>query len=343
MDFIRLINRVLIVGLGSIGKRHLRLARMLLPNADIRILRHQTNATKDSPENSNGCFYNIKEAADFSPQLAVIANPAPFHIDIANVLAEIGTHILIEKPLSTSLNGIKELIETCKKKNIVLLIGYNLRFSLSLKHFRGLLEKGIIGNVLSVRCEVGQYLPTWRPELDYRKSVSANRKLGGGVLFELSHEIDYLNWIFGNIEWTQAKLSHQSGLEIDVEDSAHIIFGFVPKTNDHQIIGTANLDFIRHDATRICIAIGENGSLRWNGLTGEVSIYEPRVKKWVDVYSHQDQRDDTYLAEWENFIACIIGNETPLVSGKDGLKVLQIIESIKLSTLSNGQKSMVSG
>ena len=175
-----MINRVLIVGLGSMGRRHLRLARGLMPNADIRVLRHQV--ASEVPEFSDGCFFGIEEAIAFAPQIAVIASPAPFHITIAQALAETGVHLLVEKPLSASLNGVSHLLETCKKKGTVLLCGYNLRFLPSLRRFRDLLFEGIIGKSLSVRCEIGQYLPSWRPECDYQQGVSGRRELGGGAL-----------------------------------------------------------------------------------------------------------------------------------------------------------------
>ena len=79
-----------------------------------------------------------------------------------------------------------------------------------------------------LRCEIGQYLPLWRPGSDYRLGVSANRALGGGVLLELSHELDYLRWIFGDVDWVQASLERQSALEIDVEDTAHLLLSFMP-------------------------------------------------------------------------------------------------------------------
>ena len=138
--------------------------------------------------------------------------------------------------------------------------GYNLRFSPSLMYFNELIKKNIVGQILSVRCEVGQYLPEWRPNKDYRKTVSANFHLGGGVLLELSHEIDYLRWIFGEVDWVRATLAQQSSLVFDVEDSAHLTLGFLPNENGRQLIGTLNLDFIRHDQTRACIAIGEKGA-----------------------------------------------------------------------------------
>ena len=330
-----LINRILIVGLGSIGKRHLRLARRILSNADIRVLRHQAGSAV--PDAANGCFSRIDEAIAFAPQIAVIASPAPFHIATAQALAEVGVHLLIEKPLSASLDGVTRLLETCHKQSTVLLTGYNLRFLPSLQRFRDLLSERVIGRVLSVRCEIGQYLPSWRPDSDYRQSVSARRDLGGGALLELSHELDYLRWIFGEVDWVKATLSRQSSLEIDVEDTAHLLLGFVSAADGHQLIATVNMDFVRHDTARLCTAIGENGSLRWNGLAGIVELHEAGAKEWRELYSHPHQRDDSYLAEWQNFIDCVNEHKTPLITGEDGLQVLQIIEAARVSSESGDQ------
>jgi predicted dehydrogenase len=323
------IDRALIVGLGSIGKRHLRLARELLPVADIRVLRHQP--TNEIPEFANGCFFAIEDALAFLPHIAVIASPAPFHLVTAQALAAAGVHLLIEKPLSTSLDGVTQLLETCKEHRTVLLTGYNLRFLPSLQRFRGLLGEDAIGKVLSVRCEIGQYLPSWRPESDYRHGVTAKKALGGGALLELSHEIDYLRWIFGEVEWVMSSLSRQSGLEMDVEDSVHLILGFTPQAEGPQIIGTLNLDLIRHDTTRSCVAIGEKGSLRWNGLTGQVMVYRAGEKGWCELFRYQHQRDESYQAEWQNFLACVSKSTVPLISGEDGLSVIQIIEAARRS------------
>ncbi len=329
------INRILIVGLGSIGKRHLRLARQLLPNADIKVFRHQ--ATNEVHEYSNGSFSSIEESIAFAPQIAVIASPAMFHIATAQALAEAGVHLLIEKPLSASLSGVTQLLETCRKQGVVLLTGYNLRFLQSLQRYRDLLGESVIGKVLSVRCEIGQYLPSWRPESDYRQCVSARHELGGGALLELSHELDYLRWIFGEVDWVKATLCRQSTLEIDVEDTAHLTLGFASALDGYQLIGAVNLDFIRHDTTRLCTAIGEKGSLRWNGLTGEVLFYGAGRKEWELMFSHQHQRDDSYMEEWKNFIECVNSLKIPLITGEDGLKVLQIIEAARHSEKSGGK------
>lgn len=324
-----LINRIVVVGFGSIGKRHLRLARKIFPSADIRVLKRTWSI--EVPENSNGCFFNIDEAIAFQPQIAVIANPAPFHVTSAQALANAGVHLLVEKPFSDSLDGVSKLLETCEDLGLILQVGYNLRFLPSLQYFRDMLKSGHIGKVFSFRCEVGQYLPSWRPEGDYRRSVSASSKLGGGALLELSHEIDYLRWIFGEIEWVNATLSKQSRLEIDVEDTAHLVLGFEKVGRNNNLVGVLNLDFIRHDTTRSCIAIGETGSLHWDGLTGRVSVYMAGGREWSEIFRHESLQDESYLAEWHSFISCVLDKKEPIVTGEDGAKVLKIIYTARVS------------
>ena len=91
-----MIERVLVVGLGSIGKRHLRILQDLMPIADIRVLRHRESS--DITDITNGCFSTIEEATAFLPQIAVVANPAPFHINIAMDLVSVGCHLLPSRP-----------------------------------------------------------------------------------------------------------------------------------------------------------------------------------------------------------------------------------------------------
>lgn len=332
------IDRVLIVGLGSIGRRHLRLARQLLPSADIRVLRHRPS--NELPEFADGCFSLLNEAIDFLPQLAVIASPASLHLPVAIALAKSGTNLLVEKPLASGLERVEELIACCQSKQVVLLTGYNLRFLPSLQKFRELLHANTIGRVLSVRCETGQYLPSWRPGIDYRQGVSAQRALGGGALLELSHELDYLRWIFGEVDWVMASLSKQSALELDVEDTAHLTMGFCGAKDANTLVGTLNLDFIRHDTKRLCTAIGEFGSLQWNGLTGAVELFEAGKSDWRELFRYQHQRDDSYLAEWKHMLTCIQTGKRPWIGGADGLQVLRIVDAARCSSAS-GAKTWV--
>jgi predicted dehydrogenase len=160
-----IIGRVLIVGLGSIGQRHLRLARMLLPQADIRVLRHQP--CKDLPEYANGCFFQLDDAIAFAPQLAVIASPATFHLSTAMALANVGTHLFVEMLLASELEDVVELIACYQSKHVVLLSDYKPRFLPLPQKFRMLVHPNAIASVRSVRCDIGHYLTTWWPGSNY--------------------------------------------------------------------------------------------------------------------------------------------------------------------------------
>jgi predicted dehydrogenase len=194
----------------------------------------------------------------------------------------------------------------------------------------------MIGQPLSVRCEIGQYLPSWRPGTDYRTGVSGRSDLGGGVLLELSHEIDYLRWIFGEVDWVSGWVGDVGDLDVDVEDTAHLILGFKSEGFSKPVIANLNLDFIRHDTTRICTVIGADGSLRWNGLTGVIDIYKPGSNGWDEYVVISHQCDDSYQAQWLDFLAAISGNKEPSVDCKVGLVVLKIVEAAKASARNNG-------
>ena len=331
-------SRILIVGLGSIGKRHKELVHQLFPNAAVEVLRLRE---KTIPVDSGSEFLTtIQDAKEFSPEIAVLCTPSTTHISLALDLAKGEAHLLIEKPISQSSKGVLELIEECAKKGIALMVGYNLRYLKSLQEFRRHVSEGLIGKPLSVRCEVGQHLPNWRPNEDYRKSVSARSELGGGVMLELSHEIDYLRWIFGEVDWVRATLLRQSELEIDVEDTVHLTIGFEKSIYGKQLIANLNMDFIRHDTTRSCTVIGDRGSLRWDGILGEVSVIQAGEQIWKTLFVNDNGIEETYILEWQEFIEAIKEKRSPAVTGEDGLRVVEIIEAARLSSKSGIQTAV---
>ena len=327
-----MIDRILIVGLGSIGKRHVRLLHEIDPKIEVIVLRHKERQESLAPGISQ-CVTSIDEALNYEPQAAILSNPASLHIDIAKKLVKKGVHLLIEKPISNSSVGVEELIELCKVNNTILMVGYNLRFLPSLLKFRSLLDNNICGRVCSVRTEVGQHLASWRPDSDYRQNVSANAALGGGVLLELSHEIDYLRWLFAEIDWVNAIQLKQSNLEIDVEDTAHIILGFDHDLGEVPIVATLNMDFIRHDSTRSCMVIGEKGTLRWNGVEGTVKYFEGGKSEWQLLFESPNERDQSFSSELKHFLNCIATGDAPYITGVDGYVVLKIIDAIRKSSL----------
>ncbi|WP_417464351.1 Gfo/Idh/MocA family protein [Kordiimonas sp.] len=328
-----MIDRLLVAGLGSIGKRHLRLLREALPEADIRVLRH-TASTDDIPF-ANGCFHRLQDAVDFAPQLAVISNPAPFHLETALSMAQVGAHLLVEKPLSNNAEGVSELLGLCADKSLILQVGYNLRFLETLQRFRTELRQGAIGEIFSVRHEMGQYLPDWRPGTDYRQGVSAKAALGGGVLLELSHELDMLRWVFGDISWVSAWTGQQGNLDIDVEDSAMLQLGL-----KGGLVAQVAMDFLRRDTMRFCTAIGADGSLRWDAISGSVTRYDPTTGAWQDLLLAKPDRDASYRAQIAALLDAIKSGtpDTVAATGADGFAVMKLIDAARHSAAQDSRR-----
>lgn len=334
-----MIRRALVAGLGSIGRRHLRLLRAALPEADIRVLR--LSGCDGVIEHADGCFSRLDEACAFAPELAVIASPAPFHIATATALADAGSHLLVEKPVSDGTAGVAELIALCAARGQVFQVGYNLRFLETLQCFRAEVAAGRIGTVQAVRCEIGQYLPDWRPEADYRATVSAQKALGGGVLLELSHELDLLRWVFGEVDWLSAWIGRQSALEIDVEDSAMLQIGFSSGS-----VAQLGMDFLRHDTTRTCTALGAEGSLRWDAVAGRVDHFDSEAGRWTQVMQVPPERDASYRAQIAALLAAIAegpgqaalptAQHQIAARGTDGLAVMLLVEAARRSDATQG-------
>jgi predicted dehydrogenase len=330
-----MISRALVAGLGSIGQRHLRLLRAALPDADIRVLRH--SGCDGAIEHADGCFSRLEDAQGFAPELAVIASPAPFHVATARALAEAGAHLLVEKPVSDGTAGVAELIALCADRGLVCQVGYNLRFLDTLQAFRAELAAGRIGAVQAVRCEIGQYLPGWRPGADYRTTVSAQRALGGGVILELSHELDMLRWIFGEVDWLSAWTGQQGALEIDVEDCVMIQMGFTGGP-----VAQLGMDFLRRDTTRTCTAIGETGSLRWDAVAGRVDHFDPGQGAWVEVTQVTPDRDACYRAQIAALLAAVAGRQGNIAAqGADGLAVMHLVEAVRRSDARQGLRVQI--
>jgi len=330
----RVIDTVLIVGLGSIGKRHVEIISRNFPKVNIVVFRHQL-CDQDQEESLpiNKCTSSLDEAIALNPKAAIISNPATKHIIVAKKLAAHGVDLMIEKPISDNSRDSLELINFCNQKNVLLTVAYNLRFLPSLTYFKQCIRSKIVGKVYSVRSEVGQYLPSWRPNTDYRSGVSARKAMGGGVLLELSHEIDYLQWVFGRANWVQAHTSKQSNLEIDVEDSASIIFGIGGDASvNTDLVASLNMDFIRHDTTRRCYAIGEKGTLMWDAISGEVKVFSQGQKSWEVLFQSLPERNYTYTQEIISFFESVKSRATPAVLAEDGAGVVRTIEAIKESS-----------
>lgn len=318
-------KRILIAGTGSMGQRHFNIARNLFPDAEI-LLYSNSGRSIDFAR----VLSSKTEIRKFHPEISVIANQASRHIEMASFLAGIGSHMLIEKPLASNLDQVQDLVDLNKLDNVKIGVGYNLRFLPSFKMFQSLLKKQVVGQILDVRIEVGQSLETWRPGRDYRETTSSRKIDGGGVLRELSHEIDYLIAFFGTPEWVFASLGKVSDLEIDVEDIAHLILGMKGGVGK-EFMATMHLDFIRQDKSRKCTVIGSNGTLEWNILNGSIIQHDSSFSKSELLTANKEILFDSYIAEWQDLLAAIKLDIEPTNTLQNSLRTMEVVMSCEKS------------
>lgn len=322
--------KYLVAGLGSIGRRHLTNIRKIDPDASVTVWHTHSGPGRAAvpDETVDAVVYSFDDAIRTGPDIALVTSPAPFHIPIACRLAEEGVDLFIEKPLSSDLSGIDTLHQIQRAKKTIIMVGYNLRFHRPFQVIRQALDNQAIGKVLSIRAEVGQYLPDWRPGADYRNAVSARKELGGGVVLELSHELDYARWLLGEITMVSAQVDRLGDLEIDCEDTADIILKF-----SCGAVGNIHLDMLQRFPTRNCRITGSEGTLLWDGTTDAVSQYSAKSKSWSLLYPPESSdRNDMYLAEIRHFLDCVKTRKEPAISIADGRRVVEIALAVLRSS-----------
>lgn len=319
------VDKVLLVGFGSIGKRHLSNIKKLQPQLKLAVLR-----SRCGEEPIVGCdvVSGLEAALAFQPKAAFICNPSSFHLSIATELAKVGVHLFIEKPLTNNSEGLEEFIRVVHSAKIRAMVGYNLRFSQSLCALKGLVQCREYGRALHVIAEVGQYLPDWRPENDYRTTVSARSKMGGGALLELSHELDYLSWIFGEPVKVSGQLLKVSDLEIDVED---LVLANICFEKAHQKINSSiHLDLLQRKPYRSCKVICEKATLVWDAIEDCVKVHQ---KEGVTtVFQGDKERNHTYEQELLQFMSCIETGSASPISVEEGQRVIRLVEALRVSS-----------
>lgn len=324
--------KVLIVGFGSIGQRHLANLRRIDATAQVTIWHQHTDArdVRETLQEVDRRVYRLEDALETRPDVALITGPASLHVKTGLDLAAHDIGLFIEKPISNELDGVDELLELCRERSLVLMLGYVFRFYRPLKVLRQALIEGKIGRPLILRAEVGQYLPDWRPGKDYHHCVSARQDLGGGAVLELSHELDYARWLLGEVKSVNAHLAQLGDLDIDVEDAAEIILQF-----NSRAIGSIHLDMIQRPATRMCRIIGTEGTLTWDGSSHRVQLFSVTSNRWEDLHpANTINQNKMYEDELRHFLDCFRGKAEPIVSGEDGKRALEIALAAKRSSQS---------
>ncbi|NTV29644.1 MAG: Gfo/Idh/MocA family oxidoreductase [Candidatus Omnitrophica bacterium] len=282
-------KKVMIVGLGSIGRRHARIFRDEL-GCEVAAMR--------SLGSGNGLgvteLRSWKEAGVFSPDVCVITNPTSQHVVTALKCAELGAHLFIEKPLSDGMSGIKQLKEVCRRKRLACYVAYPLRFHPVVLKARELLAKA---RPLYARAVCASFLPDWRPGRDAKSVYSARRKEGGGVILDLSHEFDYLAYLLGPVRKISGAKGRLADVTVDAEDYADASLVFADGTR-----ASVHLDYFSRTVQRDFHIDLEDGFIRGDLVANTLRcLRDKRERK----FSFKVERDDYFVAQARYFLGNI--------------------------------------
>lgn len=323
--------KFLIAGLGSIGRRHFR-NLVALGEKDIVLLRTRKATLSDDELAGYPVETDIQEAlAKHKPDAVIVANPTSMHLDVAIPAAEAGCSILLEKPVSHSLERLDVLQQAAQKSGSKILVGFQFRYHPTLNKARELIQQNTLGRILTVHAHWGEYLPQWHPWEDYRKSYAARADLGGGVIVTLTHPLDYLRYLIGDVEALWSFNGHISPLEMDVEDVAEIGLKFA-----NGAVGGVHVNYFQRPPVHHWEIVGTMGTLRWDNADGILHLYQmPAVfgsfsdnppAPVIESFSPPEgfERNQLFLAQTRHFIEIIRGEQEPICGIDDGIQALKL-------------------
>lgn len=310
-------QKVLIVGLGSIGQRHAK-ALISLGIQNIAALRTRKGA-KDIDSNLVDkivMFSTEEEAFNWQPTHVIISNPTSLHKHYIARCIEKNIRFFVEKPISDKFEDVLEYQNT---EIINGLVGYNLRFHGLFQYIKSAIDTAKFGKVITAQLHVGQYLPIWHPYEDYRKAYYAKKELGGGAIRTLSHEIDLAQYLFGHIETVYVKAQKLSNLETDVDDVVNMLCEseFCKQISIH-------INFLDPFIVRKGSIYFENGRMDYDFVNTEVKFLSYLNRKEELIYNTCEDFELQYKEQMEDFL--FEDRISRACTFEQGIKVMKIIQ-----------------
>lgn len=338
--------KVLIAGMGSIGQRHARNLRILLSDR-VEILAYRrrglpgviTERMTIEPGVTVEQQYGVRSFDDLDralaerPDAVFVCNPTSEHLPTALAAVRAGCHVFVEKPLSHRLDQVDELIELADRSRLVAAVGYQMRCHPALKRARELLAEGAIGGLLSVRAEMGEYLPDAHPYEDYRTSYAARADLGGGVILCFIHEFDYVYWLAGMPTRVFAAGGRLGDLEMDVEDTA--LTTMECRVDGRMVPVQVHHTFLQRPPSRTCTLVGDAGSIQVDLRASTLAVNRAGQAAAVVTFDGFE-RNQLFLDELRQFLAAMDGRGAPVVPAREAAQSLRIALAAKAS-LASGQ------
>jgi predicted dehydrogenase len=320
-------DHILIVGAGSVGRRHARNFHSLqcdVSCADPRRDRLEQVALEVPIRNA---FADLETAMQETPEFtgAVICSPPRFHIEQSLKVMESGLPVFVEKPLSIDLRTCRQLERRLTDGGVVLL-GYSYRWWEPVRRLKSLLDQGTIGKPLHAKFVMSAHLADWHPWEPYQDFFMASKELGGGALLDESHFVDLMLWFFGAPARLFARVEKLSNLDISTDDFVTLSAAY---SNGLRV--SLQLDLFGRPHEKQITVVGETGTLRCIFGPNEVQIGREPEPKWI-VESFAIERNDMFMAEAKDFLQLMQGKVAHIpCTVSDGCRVLEIVEACRRS------------
>lgn len=318
--------KALVVGGGSIGKRHLQNLKALGAHKLGLVETDDKRRGAIAKELGTAEFASLADGLRWSPDFVVVSTPPHLHVQQALEVVRYGCDVFVEKPLSPSPEGLAELSDLVERKKLVSLVGCNMRFHPGPLKVKELLQEDMPGRLLFARIHAGSYLPSWRPGTDYRDNYAAREETGGGCILDGIHEIDLARWYLGEVREVFCVAGHLSSLEISTEDVAVLVC-----RHSNSAISEIHLDYVQNTYERGCQIVGERGSIFWDFNSKQVCFYDSSGQRTTFPQPEVWQPNQMYMDEMRHFLDCVRTRHTTALSIPDAVGVMQIVFAAKAS------------
>jgi predicted dehydrogenase len=317
-------THVLVIGAGSVGKRHAaNLASLgcLISGVDPRRDRIAELGQRVPMVEGYGTVEEALRHGRFDA--AVVASPPTAHVEQASACLRAELPVLLEKPVAPDLASALTLYDLAVRSDRPILLGYTFRWWEPVRRLKSLIEEARAGRVLRVSMVMAAHLADWHPWEPYQDFFMARAALGGGALLDESHFLDLMLWLF---EWPAelgATVEKLSPLEIDTDDNVDVSVSLPsgPRVGIH-------LDLYSRPHERSIKVFGDAGTIEWNNEANHVRVFDSGVDTW-QVEPFTCERNDMFVAEARHFLDMIHGGAAPLCTLRDGCRVLQLVEAIR--------------
>ncbi len=317
----------LIVGGGSIGKRHLRNLLATGRSAAVVETREDRRAEIAAKHPGVKIHAGLDEALAAGPyRTGFVCVPTAYHVPTALALVRRGMHIFMEKPVSHTPDGVPELVAALQQRGLVGMTGFCMRFFKPLRTARALLDAGRIGRLVTARSFTGAYLPDWHPWEDYRSFYMAKKDQGGGVLLDECHAFDWMQWLCGPITGVSAVVGTFSDLEVETDDVCEVIARFGDRA-----AGSIHLDMVDRSGRSQVDLIGTEGTVLVDFHDHTVRAWDHAAQKW-EVFTLEPSYEQMYVDEIDHFFRCIERGEKPVVDLGEGYQVQRVIDACARSS-----------